>query len=192
VDDRVSEEIVSGWLRSLLSDYARRHLLSSDRLDVHPVLVLEFDPIPAAIQDHAHPVLIKDAVNLEGREGILQKPVRDAAFEILVLATMGTEVPRVRDGRPVVLLAAPTASRDRVGGNRPPVIIRRVTHALALSAAASNPNSATRILVRSFVEKEAKPPVATRLVAERSQVLKVGDHKARKLDLLPTVSTNLM
>ena len=174
MDDRVSEEIVSGWLRSLLSDYARRHLLSSDRLDVHRVLLLEFDPVPAAIQDHAHPVHIKDAVNLEGREGILQKPVRHSAVEILVLATMGTEVPRVRDGRPVVLLAAPTASRDRVGGDRPAVIFRGIAHALILSAAASNRNSGPRVLVRSFVEKQPEPPIATGLVAKCSQSSKSG------------------
>jgi hypothetical protein len=45
---------------------------------------------------------------------------------------------------------------------------------------------------RSFLEKQAEPPIATRLVAEGSQILKVGNDKARKLDLLPTVSANLM
>jgi hypothetical protein len=156
------------------------------------VLLLEFDPIPAAIQDHAHSVLIKDAVNFEAREGILQKPVRHAPFEILVMATMGTEVRWVRDGRPVGLPAAPTASRYRVGGDTPPVMARAVAHALLLSAAASNRNSAGRISVGTFVEKQAEPPVAARVVAECSQILKVGNDKAGKLDLLPTVSANLM
>jgi hypothetical protein len=78
-------------------------------------------------------LLFKNAVNLEVREGILQKPVRHALLEIFVMATMGTEVLRVCDGRPVGLLTAPTTSRDRVGGDRPPAIVRGVAHALILS-----------------------------------------------------------
>jgi hypothetical protein len=72
------------------------------------------------------------------REGVLEKALRHALLEILVMTTMGTQVVWVRDSRGVELLAAPTASRYWVDGDRPPVIVIRVAHALVLSATVSN------------------------------------------------------
>ena len=108
-------------------------------------------------------------------------------LEVLIMGTMGTEVLWIRDGRAVALLAAPAASRHGVGGDRPPVIVRGIAHALILRARATNPSSAAGILLGSFVEKQPEPLVPTRLVAECAQILKVENDKARKLDPLPTV-----
>jgi hypothetical protein len=69
----------------LHSDHAPQHLLPPYRLNVHRVLLFEFDPIPTSIQDHAHTVLIEDAVNLETCERSPQEPLRDALFELPIV-----------------------------------------------------------------------------------------------------------
>jgi hypothetical protein len=43
-----------------------------------------------------------------------------------------------------------------------------------------------------FLEKPAEPPVATSLVAERAQLLEIRNNEARRQDLVPAGSANLV
>jgi hypothetical protein len=116
--------------RPLRSDYAPQHRLPPYRLDVHRVLLLEFDPIPTSIQDHAHTVLIEHAVELEARKGSPEKPPRNALFEVPVVQATKAEVVRILVQGFVLLLTPPATTRHGMGLRGGALIPLRVTHTL--------------------------------------------------------------